>query len=427
MIRKSVLCLSVSLAMAAGSTVVQADELRFSWWGGNSRHEATNAAVDVYENASGDVVKTEYTGWGGHLERLTTQIAGKTEPDLMQTNWNWLPIFSPTGDGFRNLRDFSAQLDLSQFDESALTLGTIDGKLNSLPVSMAARIFYFNETVWADAGLDFPTTWDELMAAGPVFKDTLGDKYFPLVLEGRDVIAMNRSYMVQKYGIPMIDEENRTFAYSEDQMVEFFQLYADMVENHVTPSSKYIASFGAANLYEHKPWINGEWAGLYMWNSAINKYGNNLQPPMTLALGDYPVLDGAESSGLFYKPGLMFSISKNSDQPEKAAELLNFLLNEQEGIEVMGLQRGVPLNNYARQVLTDNGTLNNSDLSVSGLALINELPKKVPTSGHFENPQLVALFQENIEQMDHGQKTVEEAAMSFYKQGERILRRAIKK
>ncbi|WP_230390881.1 ABC transporter substrate-binding protein [Reinekea sp. G2M2-21] len=426
MIKKSMLCLSISVTLVAGAATVQADELRFSWWGGNSRHEATNAAVDAYEAATNSVVKTEYTGWGGHLERLTTQIAGKTEPDLMQTNWNWLPIFSPKGTGFRDLRDFSSQLDLSNFDESALALGTINGKLNSLPVSMAARIFYYNKDTWAAAGLDYPGTWDELMAAGPVFKEKLGDEYYPLVLEGRDVMAMNRSYMVQKYGIPMIDESKRSFAYSEDQMVEFFTLYADMIKNHVAPSQKYISSYGAANLYEHKPWINGEWAGLYMWNSAINKYGDNLKPPMTMALGSYPIMDGAESSGIFYKPGLMFSISKNSEQPEEAARLLNFLLNEKAGIEIMGLQRSVPLNSYAREVLAANGTLNSSDLTVAGLVQINQLVKKIPTSGYFENPQLVSLFQENIEQIDHGQKTVEEAAKDFYKQGQRILRKAIK-
>jgi oligogalacturonide transport system substrate-binding protein len=45
-------------------------------------------------------VKAEYTGWDGHLSRLTTQIAGGTEPDVMQTNWNWLPIFSKNGEAF---------------------------------------------------------------------------------------------------------------------------------------------------------------------------------------------------------------------------------------------------------------------------------------------------------------------------------------
>jgi len=419
----------VGLASAGSmvSTHANAEDLRMSWWGGNSRHAATNAAVKEFEKVNPNIsVKTEYTGWGGHLERLTTQIAGNTEPDLMQTNWNWMPIFSRRGDGFKDLRDYSDILDLSQFDEAALAAGTNNGKLNGIPISMAARIFYFNKDIWDRAGLPYPVTWDDFMKAGPIFKEKLGDKYFPLVLEGRDVIAMNRSYMVQKYGIPMIDEENKRIAYSDEQMLEFFKIYEDMVKNHVAPSSKYIAGFGAANLYEHKPWINGEWAGLYMWNSAINKYNDNLKPPMSLELGFYPQMKGATDAGLFYKPAQMFSIGKNSDQPEVAAKLLNFILNEPAGYKAMGLARGVPLSLAARRALMLDGTIKESDLSVAGLAQINDLPKQLQTSAYFENPQFVSLFQELIEKMDQGQITVEEAAEDFIKQGNRILRRAMR-
>ncbi|AJQ93208.1 ABC transporter substrate-binding protein [Gynuella sunshinyii] len=428
MIKKSIPLLFMGLAALGGATQANAaTEIRMSWWGGNGRHEATNAAVNAFEKANpGIVVKAEYTGWNGHLERLTTQIAGNTEPDLMQTNWNWMPIFSRTGDGFKNLLDYADIIDLDQFDPAALALGTNNGKLNGIPVSMTARVFYYNKDTWTKAGLKYPKTFADLMAAGPVFQKKLGEDYYPVVMEWRDVIALNRSYMVQKYGIPMIDEKNKKFAYSDKQMVEFFQMYADMVKQHVVPSTKYIASFGAGNLYEYKPWINGEWGGVYMWNTAANKYQDNLKPPMSLELGEYPMLPGATDSGLFYKPSLMLSIGKNSKHDKEAAKLLNYLLNEKAGIETMALARGVPLSEKARELLTDDGTLQPTDLSVSGLAQIDSLPKKLTTSAYFENPQLVSLFKELIEQMDQGTKTVAEAAKDFTKQGERILRKAMR-
>lgn len=423
------IALLVGLA-SAGSVVsvnASAEDLRMSWWGGNSRHSATIEAVKEFEKTHpGISVKSEYTGWGGHLERLTTQIAGNTEPDVMQTNWNWMPIFSARGDGFKDLREYSDVLDLTQFDQSALDAGTNSGKLNGIPVSMAARVFYYNKDTWAKAGLSYPVTWGDFMKAGPVFKEKLGDEFFPLILEGRDVIAMNRSFMVQKYGIPMIDEANKKFTYSDAQMLEFFKMYEDMVKNHVVPSSKYIAGFGKANLYEHKPWINGEWAGVYMWNSAINKYNDNLMPPMSMELGFYPMRKGADDAGLFYKPALMFSIGKNSKNPKDAAKLINFLLNEPAGYNAMGLARGVPLSLAARRALSLDGTIKDSDLSVAGLAQIDDLPKKILTSAHFENPKLLGLFEEMIEKMDQGDITVEEAAKDFMSQGNRILRRAIK-
>ena len=73
--------------------------LRFAWWGGASRHAATLKALALFEQRNpGLRVKAEYMGFNGYLERLTTQIAGRAEPDLMQINWAWLSTFSKTGE-----------------------------------------------------------------------------------------------------------------------------------------------------------------------------------------------------------------------------------------------------------------------------------------------------------------------------------------
>ncbi|MGL9735611.1 MAG: extracellular solute-binding protein [Symbiopectobacterium sp.] len=79
-------------------------EVRISWWGGNQRHEATLAAINAFQKAHPEIkVKAEYTGWDGYLLRLSTQMAGGQEPDVIRIDWNWLPQFSRNGDGFYDL------------------------------------------------------------------------------------------------------------------------------------------------------------------------------------------------------------------------------------------------------------------------------------------------------------------------------------
>ncbi len=46
-------------------------------------------------------------------------------------------------------------------------------------------VFYFNDETRKKAGVAFPKTWDELMAAGKTFESKLGKQYFPVVLEHR--------------------------------------------------------------------------------------------------------------------------------------------------------------------------------------------------------------------------------------------------
>ena len=417
-----------TLGMAAGSAFA-ADEvdLRMSWWGGNGRHQVTLKAVEEFQKQHPNIkVKSEYTGWDGHLSRLTTQIAGGTEPDVMQTNWNWLPIFSKTGTGFYDLNTVKGELDLAQFDPKELQSTTVDGKLNGIPISVTARVFYFNDETWKKAGVEYPKTWDELMAAGKTFETKLGKQYFPVVLEHQDTLSLLRSYMVQKYNIPEIDTTKKQFGYTKEQWVEFFGMYKKLIDSHVMPDTKYYASFGKSNMYEMKPWIEGEWAGTYMWNSTIKKYSDNLKPPAKLELGSYPMLPGATDAGLFFKPAQMFSISKTTKHPKEAAMLINFLLNEKAGVEALGLERGVPLSKAAVTQLTADGVIKDNDPAVAGLKLAQSLPNKLPTSPYFDDPQIVSLFGTSLQYIDYGQKTVEETAAEFERQGNRILKRAMR-
>lgn len=417
-----------TLGMAAGSAFAADDvDLRMSWWGGNGRHQVTLKAVEEFQKQHPNIkVKSEYTGWDGHLSRLTTQIAGGTEPDVMQTNWNWLPIFSKTGTGFYDLNTVKDELNLAQFDPKELQSTTVDGKLNGIPISVTARVFYFNDETWKKAGIAYPKTWDELMAAGKTFETKLGKQYFPVVLEHQDTLSLLRSYMVQKYNIPEIDTAKKQFGYSKEQWVEFFGMYKKLIDSHVMPDTKYYASFGKSNMYEMKPWIEGEWAGTYMWNSTINKYSDNLKPPAKLELGSYPMLPGATDAGLFFKPAQMFSISKTTKHPKEAAMLINFLLNEKVGVEALGLERGVPLSKAAVTQLTTDGVIKDTDPAVAGLKLAQSLPNKLSTSPYFDDPQIVSLFGTSLQYIDYGQKTVEETAAEFERQGNRILKRAMR-
>lgn len=422
--KKHLIATLTTLALAGTSMNAMADiELRMSWWGGNDRHQATNEALKRFEAKNpGIKVKGEYTGWDGHLSRLTTQIAGNTEPDVMQTNWNWMPIFSKDGKGFYDMGTLSEQLGVANFPPEAIDMSTNAGVLNGIPVSMTSRVFYYNKESWEKAGLSYPKNWDELMQAGPIFKEKLGDKYYPLVIEARDVFAMNRSYMIQKYNKDIISTEG-LLQFDEKEMTEFFQLYADQVKNHVFPSTKEFASYGRSNLYEMRPWIEGEFGGVYMWDSAIAKYADNLKPPMQLELAPYPMMDKATDAGLLSRPSMLFSIGRNTKHPEEAAKLVNFLLNDPDGVQALGLSRSIPLSKLGVDALTESGALDKTSLQYTGYQQALDVPKKIMATPYTDNAQLMEMFSEEMQQIDYGQTTPEDAAKSFLRKGNRLLKK----
>jgi oligogalacturonide transport system substrate-binding protein len=113
-----------------------------------------------------------------------------------QTNWNWLTLLSKTGDGFYDLNKLSQPIGLDQYTPEALASTTVNGKVNAIPISANVMLFYYNAATWKKAGIELPKTWDELLKAGPVFKEKLGDNYFPLISEQDSLLLLN-SYIYQ--------------------------------------------------------------------------------------------------------------------------------------------------------------------------------------------------------------------------------------
>ncbi len=93
-------------AAAEGLTVNTTDpiEISFSWWGGDSRHEATLKAVEAFmEKYPNITVKPSYSAWDGWEDKMSSQFATGTAPDVNQINWNWITSFSSDGSAFYDL------------------------------------------------------------------------------------------------------------------------------------------------------------------------------------------------------------------------------------------------------------------------------------------------------------------------------------
>ena len=425
---KPLLCALLALSCTLPPAMAQEQniELRIAWWGSSSRHIATLNAVKAFEDRYPHIkVKSEYTGFDGYLSRLTTQINSGTEPDVIQTNWDWLTLLSKQGTGFYDLNKLRGEVGLDQYSPQSLATTTVKGKVNALPVSPNVMLFYYNEATWKKAGVAYPKTWDELLNAGKIFKNTLGDNSYPLVMSGFDTLLLMRSWMYQKYQHPLIDEQKKKFAWSHQEWVEAFTFYRQLIDAHVMPDTKYLASFGRANNWEMKPWINGEWGGVYFWNATWPAHAATLPPTTRLVTGPYPMLPGAKDAGQFMKTSMMWSIGSHTRHPKEAALLLHFLNNDPQAVKRVGLERGAPFNKTAEKILRESGIMRDDDPVIAGILQSQQLPNRSPTSPYLENAQLGAVFTTALQNIDYKKQSIEEAVSELEREGNRILRRII--
>ncbi|WP_108263371.1 ABC transporter substrate-binding protein [Mangrovicoccus ximenensis] len=398
--------MGLALATTALAGAAQAAELRMSWWGGDSRHLATQEALKVCGEKHGHVIKPEFTGWQGHFEKVATQIAGRTEADIMQINWPWLPIFSARGDGFADLEQFD-DLDLTNWTAEQLEAGRRNGVLNGLPVSTTGRLFVFNKTTYDKAGLPLPKTWDDLLAAGPVFQEKLGDAYYPfegIALDGTLLVTL---YGTQKTGKPLIDPETNEVLWTLEELADAITFYQSLVDNHVIQPWPDVLAAGNLPIHENPKWTKGEIAGSYQWDSTYFKISDPMEEGQELEYTG--IIDQADelTEGVYRKASMVFSISKNSENPEAAAEIVNCLLNEPEGIAAMGSARGVPASKAALTQLTDEGVLKPGQIAAQELVIGAEGPAIHP---YMEHPDVRSAMEDNLELFAYGEIDAETAA-----------------
>lgn len=399
--------LSLALCTTAMATSAMAEDLRMSWWGGDSRHAATQAALEACGAKHGHTINPEFTGWGGHFEKLTTQIAGGTEADLMQVNWPWLSFYSADGTGLADLNKFSDTIDLSNWDAAQIEAGSMNGALNGLPISTTGRLFVFNKTTYAAAGLDLPKTWDDLMAAGPVFKEKLGDGYFPFEAGGLDAALIMTLYGTQATGKALINPDTNEFAWTKDELVNAINFYQAMVDNNVIESWKDRAADGNVPLHENPEWSNGQIAGTYQWDSTFFKISDPLAEGQEVEYVNLLSQDDQQTAGIYRKASMVFSISANSEKQEAAAQVLNCLLNEPEGVAAMGTARGIPASATAREQLLSANAIQDVQIEAQAKVINAEGPAIHPM---MEFPSVRSAMVDNLELFAYGEIDAETAA-----------------
>ena len=387
--------------------------LRISWWGNDDRHKATLEALKAFEAKNPGInVKAEYTGYDGYNEKINTQLAPGTEPDIIQTGADQYTLLSPDGTRFVDLNTFSDELDLSGYPKDALESLTYGGHLNGIPFGNNGMCLSINKTKYDELGVEVPTDWEGFKEIAKEFPD--GE--YPLVINGFDQIMI---YLTQKTGKPYVSDEGK-LNYDVDTLAEGFEWYQSLVDAKVTPSmSESLENIGTAHLSTVKQYIAGQYDGVFDHVGGLTSFQEALKGNgMELELVDYPKAEGAKTAGIIKNPGMTFSISKYSKHPKEAAKLLNFLLNDDEGVKIMGTFRGIPLNSHAVKILEKDGQI--TDLAKEGIDYLNRTDG-VMQSPYYNLDEMKGIYKDALEQFALGKKSAKDTAQDMLSQSKDII------
>ncbi|MFC5650387.1 ABC transporter substrate-binding protein [Paenibacillus solisilvae] len=386
--------------------------LRFSWWGSDDRHKATLAALDKYMELNPNIkVEAEYGGFDGYEQKLKTQLAGGTAPDLIQVDQPWLFDISQQGDVFVDLNTLKDTVDLTQFDNKFLAdYSTVNNKLLGLPTGIIGMVFYYNKDLFTKYGIpeDTKWDWDNLLVYGKKVHDQSNGKDVLMNIDPNLATELVRYYVMQKTGNQFV-KDDYTLGFDKTVAVEAMNYIKKYLDAGVIQPFEESTAF--SNKIEQNPkWFKGEigFTMNFTSNIPVMKKDITFATDVTASV----IAKDAKRTAVDTRPAQIFAINKNSKNVKESAKLMNWLLNDKDAATILGDVRGTPASNSSLKVLTDAGKIEPSIAKGTEIALKTS---GGPLNGISSNAELGKIRLDNIQKLAYKKATPEQAADELIK------------
>jgi len=333
---------TLGLTACSGKSASSGDSatLSFGWWGNDVRNKETDQAIKAYTKANPKVtVKPQPGEWDSYWDKLSTEVAGKNAPDVIQMDMAYISQYAKNG----TLLDLSQYgVDTSKFAPGTVDAGKIDGKLVGVNAGINSLTMMANPELFEKAGVELPDdtkwTWDdylnisaELQAKGPA--GTTGNQCaFPTDNLLQIWLRQNGKDLYTADGL----------AFDAGDLTTYLNLMVKFMNADAMPTASAIneeigksmdqSAFGTGKQGFALYWSNQ----LAAINEASGKSMKMLRPP-TVA-GD------ATQRNAWYKASMLWSGYAGTKNPEAVGKLINWWVNNPEAANICLDERGVPAN-----------------------------------------------------------------------------------
>ncbi len=314
-------------------------EFRVTWWGGDNRHNSTIALIEEFEkNYQNLTIDVEYTAFGDYFTKLNTQATGDDLPDVIQMNTPQYTGLAESGI-LLPLDDYiaSGAIDLSKVPDVAISVDKVNGVTYAVTTGTNIPLYIYNPALLEEAGVTIsqaPTLEEFIEVAKKVYDKT------GAVVAGVDFPDFCRMYGQSRYAA-----DGKSVGFSPETLIAFWEMYADGVEYGWLPGSKNIevVEDSVVSFAEKKIWAAREFSNNVEWT--IDESGLDLE------LFAIPSVEGY-ASPTYMRATMQWSIAATSENPDLAAEFINSYINNPLTYDIVGMDRGVPINTEMREHAT---------------------------------------------------------------------------
>lgn len=395
----------------------QAARLRLYWWGNPERDKRTKAAVEAYlKRESGLQLATESLPWGEYWTKLGTQTAGGNAPDLIQMDYRYIAEYGRR-DALLPL-DGVKSIDLSGFVPNAVNCGKVDGKLYGIDLGGNSKAMLYDTAMFEKVGAKAPAgqlPWDEFTRIAAEISKLNPGKYWGTGDNSRWEQGFEQ--WLNQRGKLLYTADGK-LAFTKDDVGEWFETWDKLRKSGAcAPAEVAALNTGAVDQYEL---AKGLAAMSYLNSNQITAMQAISKSKLGLTM--YPQIKGG-SSGHYVKPSMFMSISARTKNAEDAGKFINYLINDPEGVKILGIERGIPEAAKSRALLAP-------ELDELGQSQINYLDALAKVAVPLPPPapkgagEIEQLLRKVGDAVAFGKSSVSDGAKQFASEAQSIIDRA---
>lgn len=213
---------------------------------GDQRTEYYEQLISDFEAQNPDI-KIEYLGlsFSEALSKYQTAITSGEMPDVGSVNSSWASTIFNLGHCVPMDELFASWDGASEISAGALESArgmSKDGKLYMMPTSTNFLCMWANTKMFEEAGLSYPSTWDEFFTAVETLRDESKNQYGYTIRGGQGSAAVLPTLICSYLGENEIFDENGKLTFNNDEAAAFLDRYFGLYGTY-TPESDITASY----------------------------------------------------------------------------------------------------------------------------------------------------------------------------------------
>jgi multiple sugar transport system substrate-binding protein len=261
----------------------------------------------------------------------STQLAAmeaRQGPDIMIVNSVTVGSFIDRG-YLLPLNDLIAAngLDTSIFYQSMLNSAVFNGDIYGLPIDTGTRLLYYNKKLFADAGLEPPTSWDQVQDVAVKLTDPATGIYGFVATSGERWLWLyeHAGMYATANGLNFVNPEGTECVLNQGDNVQAIQYWVDFYNSGALSQDALMTGTGP----EREQAFGNNQAAMYLggfWSADTLESDYGMTYP-----DDYGIvaLEGSAGTGSS-TGGWIFTVTRDSQHPQEALDFIAWSLGDGE-------------------------------------------------------------------------------------------------